>query len=218
VGTFDRVNASEAVAANTILDELDALGGKRALLVLPASTNPARRMLRALAGESPAIGRRLVAVDGDSISINDVYRDGSQLWNMRDVPVPLVFFSQQNPIGWDEDLPPPAGTDEVLLFAKMAEVLVGASYPANENLVDDPDVLRDRIRTQQIVPFDDDGNRKDGEEYIVCLRPDLTEAGRIGARASLEVWRRPLLRTEWEKIETNGPLQAPYNMRPSRRP
>ena len=32
------------------------------------------------------VGRHLVAVNGDAISINDVYRDGSLIWNVHEVP------------------------------------------------------------------------------------------------------------------------------------
>jgi hypothetical protein len=218
VGSFDRVNRAEAAAAREILEEFPMQSGHRSLLIVPTATTPERRFLRALAGESPLIGKHLVAVNGDAIGLNDVYRDGALLWNIRDVPVPVVFFAHQNPIGWDEDLPAPAATDEALLFAKMAGVLIGAACSANDRgLVANADVLRERIRTQQIVPFDDDGNRKDGEEYVVCLRPEITYSGRIQAQASLEVWRRLVFGMGWEQIETREPLQAPFQPRSPQR-
>jgi len=223
VGPVDRVNKAEADYAALIVDEIPLAPEQQTLLIVPSATTPARRFLRALTGDSPLIGRHLVVINGDAISINDVYRDGSLIWNVHDVPLPLVFFAHQNPVGWDEDLPPPAGTDEVLLFGKMAEVLVGAVHEPtdgarqpNFHFVSDADDLRDRLRRQLIVPFDEDGNRKDGEEYVVCVRPDITESGRVSPRASLEVWRRPLFGKGWEKVETHGPLQVPYVARTTR--
>jgi hypothetical protein len=210
VGAFDRPTRAEAEYAERVLDEIPTEPGQRSLLIVPTATTPARRFIHALTGELPLLGKHLVAVNGDAISINDVYRDGSLLWNVRDVPVPLVFFAHQDPIGWDDELPPPAGTDEVLLFAKIASVLVDAAHPADGPFVKDTDQLRTRIRAQTIVPFDDDGNRKDGEEYVVCVRPEVSEAGRIHENASLEVWRRSRKGSGWEKVEKQGQLRAPY--------
>ena len=212
VGTFDRVNRQEARFARETLDEMPMGREQRSLLILPTGTTPSRRFLRALTGESPLIGRHLVAVNGDAISINDVYRDGGLLWNIRDLPVPMVFFAHQNPIGWDDDLLSPAGTDEVRLFAKMAQVLVETCYPPNESFVANADVLRERIRAQKIVLFDADGNRKNGEDYVVALRPQITEEGSINPQAFLEVWRRSKRGEGWKKMGET--LLAPYSAKP----
>src|SRR5262249_61671561 len=72
----------------------------RSLLVLPAVTQPARRILRAFAADTPLIGQRLVAVTGDGVSFNTVFRDGDVVWPVRELSIPLVFFAHQNPVAW----------------------------------------------------------------------------------------------------------------------
>jgi hypothetical protein len=215
VGLFDRVNRVEEEYARIILEEPLRLPGQRSLLILPTSTTPARRVLRALTGESPLIGKYLVAVNGDAISLNDVYRDGELQWNIRDVPVPLVFFSHENPIGWNERLPPPTATDQVLLFADIVRVLAQCAYTADGIFVRDADAFRDNLRAQQLIKFDVDGNRKDGSEFVVCLRPEITDSGQINAQASLEVWNR-LTGGAWKQVRPSHPLFAPYLSRPHR--
>ena len=216
VGAFDRVNKVEAEYVGYILAEMPMLAGQHSLLILPTSTTPARRFLRALTGESPLIGRRLVALTGDSISINDVYQDGALLWNIRDVPVPLVFFTHQNPIDWDDDLPPPAGTDDVLLFADLVKAVLVSLRPADGDLVRDADELLVNLRAQSLIHFDADGNRQEGEEYVVCVRPAISAQGRIGAQATLEVWHR-LLGGAWQQVTAGEPLQVPYSNRSAHR-
>lgn len=215
VGSFDRINRSEAKFTRLISEELPLNPGQRSLLIVPTGPTPARRFIRALAGDSPLLGRHIVAVSGDSININHVYRDGDIQWNMRDVPVPLVFFAHQNPIGWSDDLPPPIGTDEVLLFADLVKVLATAAF-GQDALAADADALRGQIRSQTLVNFDADGNRADGEEYVVCLRPEISASGRINAQALLEVWRR-LPGGAWQQMSPKQALQAPYPTRAFRR-
>lgn len=215
VGSFDRINRAEAKFTHLISEELPLNPGQRSLLIIPTGPTPARRFIRALAGEAPLLGRHVVAVTGDSININHVYRDGSIQWNMRDVPVPLVFFAHQNPIGWSDDLQPPTGTDEVLLFADLVKVLATAAFTA-DGLSTDADVLYGLIRAQKLITFDADGNRADGEEYVVCLRPEISANGRISAQATLEVWRR-LPGGVWKQMNPDQPLQAPYPTRAFRR-
>jgi len=216
VGSFERVNQVEDGIAQNILAELPIQPGQRSLLIMPTSTTPARRFLRALAGDSPLIGRHLVAVNGDAISINDVYRDGSLLWNIRDVPIPLVFFAHQNPIGWDEYLPPPTGTDDVLLLAEMVRVLTATIRPSGGELVRDADALLRNMRSQKIIAFDGVGNREKGSEFIVCLKPEISGDGRIGMRAPLQVWTRSA-RNEWSRVRPEETLLAPALSRPVRR-
>ena len=216
VGSFDRINRAEAAFAHLISAELPLNPGQRSLLIIPTGPTPTRRFIRALAGEAPLLGRHLVAVTGDSININHVYRDGAIQWNMRDAPVPLVFFAHQNPIGWSDDLPPPTGTDEVLLFADLAKVLSVAAFTDEAGIAANADVLQANIRSQTLISFDADGNRADGEEYVVCVRPEISAMGRISAQATLEVWRR-LPGGAWKQMNSNQALQAPYPTRAFRR-
>ncbi len=191
VGTFDLANRHEQERALQIVHNMPTPRYSRTILSLPASARSARRFLRTLTGDSPLIGRRLVVVTGDSISFNTVYRDSEIMWNVRDLPVPLVFFAHQNPIAWDDLLPPPNGTDEVLQADEILRVLVEGSYPEGTGLLRDADALADRLRHRTEVPiFDETGNRHSGGEYIVFFQPDIRPLGRIESTAALTVWRR----------------------------
>ncbi len=213
VGLFDRANKEEELAARLFLSEIPLENEQRSLLILPTTTTAARRFLREMTGSTPLIGKHLVAVTGDSIGINDVYRDGALLWNIRDVPVPLVFFAHQNPIGWDDELQPPTATDELLLFSRLFEVLIHSAFPPEGEAPSNSDALGVLLRTQRIVPFDHDGNRKEGEEYVVYVRPEISDNGRIGDQAAIEVWRRSRGEKVWRPVETSLPLQAPLSTR-----
>jgi hypothetical protein len=94
-------NYWEAEAAERLLNGLKDAPMERQLLVLPTAAAPARRVLRSITGALPLVGRNLVAITGDSINLNNVYRDADIGWNIRALPVPLVFFSHQNPVDWD---------------------------------------------------------------------------------------------------------------------
>lgn len=211
VGDFYRANEWEAQAADTLLQRLRAAPLERRVLVLPAGASPARRVLRAMTGAMPLVGRNVVAVSGDSINLNNVYRDADITWSIRAVPVPLVFFTHQDPVAWDSDATPPAGgatpddlgvllpptaTDDVLLHAQIVHLLAEAAYGADgrEPVVGSADVLAERLRGRQPPFFDPDGNRRGGRgEYVVALRPQITEAGggaQVESRAVLEVWTR----------------------------
>jgi hypothetical protein len=176
---------------------------ERQLLVLPAGPAAARRVLRALTGAAPLAGRNLVAIGGDSMNINTVYRDADIAWNVRSLPVPFVFFAHQNPVAWDEeqikagsvsdgrrtgdsspsvanasgsDLLPPNGTDDVLLHADLLRRLAeGAFQPSG--LMANADGLADRLRERQPAFFDPSGDRQGGRgEFVVCLRPQIIDA------------------------------------------
>jgi hypothetical protein len=154
-------NHWEAEAAERLLSGLRDAPLERQLLVLPTSAAPARRVLRSVTGALPLVGRNLVAVTGDSINLNNVYRDADIGWNIRALPVPLVFFSHQDPVDWDlptadEDhawppgrprtpaqattppgpllpdvLAPPTNTDDTLLNRDLIQILCRAAYGAN---------------------------------------------------------------------------------------
>src|SRR5262249_19674621 len=120
------------------------------------------------------------------------------------VPVPLVFFTHQNPVAWDADAPPehgsperfalypPNGTDDVLHFADVIRLLAEASFAPN-GLVNRSEELAERLRQRNPPFFDGSGNRLGGTgEYIVYLRPDIApdeaSGGRVYPSATREVW------------------------------
>jgi hypothetical protein len=196
---------------------------QRSLLILPAVPQPARRILAGLTGADPDLGRRLVALSGDSISFNHVYRDGALVWNIRLVPVPLVFFAHQNPVAWDPQagdepklrnpfgLHAPDGTDDVLHFADVVRILAESafdlkpSHSDQDELISGSDELKRRF--QQLDPpyFDDAGNRRGGEgEYVLCLRPQAT--GDL-LSATLEVWGH---KRGFGWIPVREPLEVKY--------
>jgi hypothetical protein len=156
-------NKWEAQAADHLLSGLTVSPLERQLLVLPTLAAPARRVLRTITGALPLVGRNLVAITGDSINLNNVYRDADIGWNARSIPIPLVFFAQQNPVGWDipaidedrlwpagqstgppvpaADLPhnhqtiltPPTNTDEVLLHRDMIRIICQSAFGGGVN-------------------------------------------------------------------------------------
>lgn len=68
-------NPAEAEAAERLLNAFREAPLERQLLLLPTAAAPARRVLRSITGALPLVGRNLVAITGDSISLNNVYRD-----------------------------------------------------------------------------------------------------------------------------------------------
>ena len=110
VGGVYRPNRWEAEAADNLLRDLQRPGEfERQVLVLPAGPAQGRRVLRSVVGSLPLAGRNLVAVTGDSVGFNHLYRDGDFAWNVRAVPVPLVVFAHQNPVAWDSETASVAG-------------------------------------------------------------------------------------------------------------
>lgn len=214
VGGFYLPNRAEAEAAHAILNELQHLPPQRALLVLPTIAAPARRVLRTLADAAPAASRQLVALNGDGIGVNTILRDGEFAWPVAGLPVPLVLFTHNNPLAWDEpgtangvrpgyELLPPTSTEDVLHFADLTRVLVEAAYlPTGP--VPRADVLAERIRGRSPAYFDAQGNRLGGSgEYIVLLKP--TDVGPWETEmpdAILEVWRRTGEKG-WERIRAH---------------
>jgi hypothetical protein len=219
VGDFYRPNEWEALAADRLLAELQAAPLERRALVLPAGATPARRVLRAMCGAMPLVGRNVVAISGDSISLNNVYRDADITWNIRAIPVPLVFFAHQNPVAWDPQpgptlaaaagsptratsddpgvLLPPTSTDDVLLHRDLVRLLVESAYGTDDGapaLVDSADILAERLRNRKPAFFDAAGDRRGGRgEYVAVLLPKISDAGggtQVRSSADLEVWTR----------------------------
>jgi hypothetical protein len=213
VGGFDRPNRSEMEVAASILTQFRNLPPQRSLLVLPTVTQPARRLLRTLADSAPLIGQRLVAVTGDGIPVNALYRDGEFAWPVNTLPVPLVLFTHSDPVGWDEpgatppagyELHPPTSTEDVLHFAEMMRIVAEGCYPPGDVLTRADD-LASRLHARHPAFFDPAGNRLGGTgEYVVALWPrseDGTSGPRAISQATLEVWRRTDDQ-RWQKVRT----------------
>jgi len=228
VGGYLRPNPTEAKEINTLIN-----GGafvppipreplQRSLLILPTVPQPARRVLGGLAGAAPGLGQHLVAVSGDAISFNHIYRDGALIWNVRLVPVPLVFFTHQNPVNWDDEeaqstpgrycLVPPNGTDDVLHFADVVRILATCAYnlrpsPAGPNdLLTTSDELGKRLQALDPPHFDADGNRRGGSgEYVIYLRPRLNGNDAVPS-ATLEVWTHRAA-SGWERVREPLPVR-----------
>jgi len=150
-----------------------------------------------------------------------VYRDGSLVWNVRLVPVPLVFFTHQNPVKWDSAeeadgstfcLRPDNGTDDVLQFAEVVRLVAEAAYDLEPlgrgaGLTSDSDELARRMRDRDPAYFDSDGNRRGGRgEYIVYLRPRPASESAVPS-ATLEVWS-DAEGTGWRPV--GGALEVKY--------
>ncbi len=222
VGGFSRPNGDEARVAESILQQFQTLPPQRALLVLPTVANPGRRLLRTLYESAPYLRHRVVAVTGDGISVNSIYRDGSFAWPVNSVPFPLVMFTHQNPVAWDEPervppapvgyaLEPPTSTEDVLLFAEMTQVIVAAAFgnraedrPEDQGLTRGADDLATRLRNRCPPFFDETGNRVGGGEYVVVVAPKFTPGSNNPSpdpTVRLEVWRRRADRS-WEPVRT----------------
>ncbi|OWK36358.1 hypothetical protein FRUB_08921 [Fimbriiglobus ruber] len=223
VGGFSRPNLYEAQAVESLLHELNKLPPQRSLLVLPTVTQPARRFLRALTDAAPRIGNRLVAVTGDGIPVNAIYRDGEFAWPVRELSVPLVLFTHNSPVGWDgpNKAPPPPGyelyppnsTEEVLHFSRLTRVVAEACYPrpgdgpevpTRDGLVSRANDLAARFHGRTVPFFDANGDRLSGtNEYIVVVWPQVEdEAGAPGRPdATMEVYRRGVDHL-WQHVKT----------------
>jgi hypothetical protein len=225
VGRFARPNPYEAQTVDHILANLPRRG-ERTVIVVPTVTAPARRVLGALAEGNPATARRLVAVTGDGIPVNALFRDGEFAWPVRAIPIPLVLFTHTDPFDWDEptdpkpprgyELDPPAraadvkgSTEDIELFSTMTRVLTsGAFLDGTDALVDGPDALAGRFRAMAPVFFDPSGNRLTGSgEHIVVLHPTPRVEGAVTyPDAVIEVWARQS--GEWARLRARPVVQT----------
>lgn len=211
IGGFLRANRQEEDVADAILKELDRLPPQRTILILPTAAAPARRMLRLLAGASPELGRKLVMINGDGMGVNTILRDGEFAWPVRVLTIPVILFTHNNPVGWDEGeiapngfaLAPPNSTEDVLHVADMVKTIARAAFGGpQDELVTDADWLSRRLLAAQPQFFDETGNRVGGRgEYIGVVRPrsEAHEAGLPEAR--FEVWRRAPDRS-WQLVRS----------------
>lgn len=213
VGGFLRANPHELNVAGSILSVYQQLPPQRSLLILPTVTQPARRLLKTLCDSAPRIGSRVVAVTGDGISVNAVYRDGEFQWPIQAVPVPLVLFTHADPVGWDDAVPvarppagyelvPPTATDDVLHFAELTRVVAESCFGvgdcpgpgAGNAVVARADDLAAGLRGRCPTMFDDHGDRLGGSgEYVVVLWPHRlreTAGTHVLPEGTLEVWRQ----------------------------
>lgn len=204
IGTFGNASREEVNNLEETIRQIPTTPGVRSVLFIPTSANPARRVLRAITGKSPLIGRNLIAVTGDAIFFDTLSRFGETQWNIRDIPIPLVTFAHQNPADPRDrgpgDLNPPA-TDEVLLFEDiLRSVVEGCAMPADRP-DDDPGEMPDaaalagRLQARTKTPtFDAVGDRQKGGEFVVMLRPQFDATGDGGAtirsQPSIVIWQR----------------------------
>lgn len=193
VGDYNEPNRYEAEAVKLLAKDISQSPRPRRLLVLPTGAQPARRVLRKLTVATPAAVRNVVAVTGDSINFNNIYRDRDVAWNVQEMPVALVFFCHQDPVSdtvqdW-RDADPARGyasaTDDVLLNADLMRLILES---AEENA--DADEMSRHLRDRRPAFFGPDGNRLGGQgEFVVCLRPQL-KGEEVLPAATVEVWRR----------------------------
>lgn len=216
VGSFYNPNIYEAPVIRRLVDAvIQAPRWQRQLLILPAMDRPARRILRALATAMPQEVRNVVALTGDSIPFNTVYRDRDLGWDVQEMPVPLIFFSHQDPVAWSPDPKAPvprygSATDEELLNADIVRLLVdeifpqpSASFTGLSQLSCRAKELAERLHRREPAFFAADGNRLGGSgEYVVFLRPRF-KGDIVLPYASVEVWKRVASgpdASRWEQV------------------
>jgi hypothetical protein len=195
VGGYLAPNPQEALAAGLLAGTLVRRPGQRPFLVLPTVDKPVRRFLHTLVGAAPLEIRNAVAVAGDSISFNVIYRDREFAWNSQDLPVTLVLFCHQNPVAWPEfeagglAQPYATATDDELLNAELMRRVLRAAYQPAGLLADAAELAR-QLHAGPADFFDPSGNRRGGSgEYVVSRRPHI-EDGRVLASATIDVWHR----------------------------
>lgn len=220
VGGYYNPNRREEEVADAMLKELHKLPPQRSLLLIPTVSAPARRLIRTLAGASPGLGRKVVAINGDGMGVNTILRDGEFAWPVRSLAVPLILFAHNNPVGWDEGptpdggyrLEPPNSTDDVLHFADMVKTLARGTF-GDGDLAAGGDDLAKRVRGLQPAIFDESGNRVGGRNEYVCvvLPKDGEEVGL--PEGVLEVWRSTR-RRGWQLVRTRTLGQTVGGARP----
>ncbi len=228
-GRLNIPNRTEAEITDDILESLPP-EGERTILVIPTVSAPARRSIRSLVEGNPTIGRRLVAVTGDGISMNTFFRDQEFAWPIRALPVPLVLFTHADPFGWDRPgvgVAPPAGyelaaprmgavrstTEDIRLFNRLARIIARGVFPDGQpDAPRDADAVTKRLHKLEPAFFDPTGNRLSGSgEHVVVVRPNSLIASRNGASnldAVLEVYTRSPGKPGWVRLHARNILRA----------
>jgi hypothetical protein len=231
VGDYYSPNPREARAVGQFLANVGTLRDHNQMLVLPTTSQRARRFLRTLCAMAPMDLRNLVVMSGDAITLNNIYRDRDLAWNILDMPVPLVFFSHRNPInqaaGFGQKVDnyiSTTGTQDLLLYADIVNALLQAAFQ-DQVLTADADVLRQRLQATKwnkgklfnpgfvaasagstdLFTAEGDRNHKTGE-HVVWLKPEFS-GNRVDARASIMVWR--IGPQGWHQV--GDPLEVEYN-------
>jgi hypothetical protein len=199
-GDYFRPNTPESAAVSELARELTAYPEQRPLLVLPAGDKPVRRFLRALAVEAPIEVRNSVAVTGDSINLDVIFRDRATSWNVQELPLPLVLFAHEDPVDWKPEWKEGGGqawkgcsaTHDLLLNAKIARLLVEAAWHNDGEgrliLAATPEELRTRLIALDPAFFDASGNRlRASGAYVVWLQPQFSQ-NRVLSRGVISVW------------------------------
>jgi hypothetical protein len=207
VGLFDQPNRWEMTAAQHLIEA--KADDRRNLLVLASGEpQPARRFLRSLMRIAPTEARRFVVVTGDGLSFNTVYRDRNVAWPIQDLPFDLVFFCHRNPladapteegqVGGPEQGLSATGTEDLLLYQDIVEVLVQSAYQGNDMPAEGSELgrlLRQASWHNDQIDFDPshgflftaEGDRAGGTgEYIVWLHPTV-EGERVLPQATLTI-------------------------------
>ena len=222
-GRMNRPTAAEAGAVADILANLPT-PGTRTLLVVPTVSAPARRTLRALVQGNPDVGRQLVAVTGDGISMNTFYRDRDFAWPVRSIKIPFVTFTHADPFAWDRresgpappagyELPPPgpgevrATTEDLRNFNRLIRVVSTGMFPAGAaRIADSPDTLAAGLRGLDPPFFEPSGDRRAGTgEHVAVIRPrfhDDPPNGRPRAEGDLEVYTRMEGEAGWVRLHS----------------
>jgi hypothetical protein len=218
-GRFARPNPYEAQVVDHIVANLPKRG-ERTLIVVPTVPAPARRVLSALA-QARGSATRLVAVTGDGISVNTLFRDGEFAWPVRALPIPLVLFTHADPFDWDDpgdeppkgyELTPPrpgavkSTVEDIHLFTGMARAVVRGAFPDGGATAPGAAEFARNLRALDL--FDATGNRSRGSgEHIVVVRPTPRVEGAVTtADAVIEVWTRA--NGAWERRHARPVVQT----------
>jgi hypothetical protein len=231
VGDYYLSNPREVMEIGIFLAHVGGFRHHNQMVVLPTTSQRARRFLRTLCSMAPQDLRNLVVMSGDAITFNNIYRDRDLAWNILDMPVPLVFFSHRNPItqaaGFGQKVDnyiSTTGTQDLLLYADILNALLQAAFQ-NQVLTADADALKQRLQATRwdkgrifnsgfttapddsidLFTSEGDRNSKTGE-HVVWLKPEFS-GNRVEPRASITVWR--IGAEGWHRA--GAPLEVEYN-------